>query len=98
MKYEPMKSAPEIISGGFNVTQRLYSVSKKGALTLLATASDCTYEGDQKVTHKVDKTIPRIAIETIRYGNGAWDSITYYKRTSMTHTETSLNPLLFGVF
>jgi|Laugrespbdmm15dd_1035085.scaffolds.fasta_scaffold171845_2 hypothetical protein len=79
MKYEPMKSAPETISGGFNVTQRLFSVSKKGALTLLATASDCTYSGDQKVTYKVDKTIPRIAIQTSRSGNGGWDSTTYYK-------------------
>jgi hypothetical protein len=78
-KYEPMKSAPDTISGGFNMTQRLYSVSKKGALTLLATASDCTYAGDRKVTHKVDKTIPRIAIQTSRSGNGGWDSTTYYK-------------------
>ena len=61
------------------MSQRLYSVSKKGALTLLATASDCTREGDQKVTHKVDKTIPRIAIKTSRFGNGGWESITYYK-------------------
>jgi len=77
-KYEPMKSAPDTISGGFNMTQRLYSVSKKGALTLLATASDCTYAGDRKVVHTVDKTIPRIAIKTSRSGNGGWESITYY--------------------
>jgi len=77
--YLPMNQAPHTISGGFNMSQRLYSVSKKGALTLLATASDCTREGDQKVTHKVDKTIPRIAIKTSRFGNGGWESITYYK-------------------
>jgi len=79
MIYRPMTDAPNTISGGFNVTQRLFSVSKKGALTLLATASDCTNAGDQKITRRVDKTIPRIAIQTCRSGNGAWDSITYYK-------------------
>lgn len=77
--YRPMTEAPDTISGGFNVTQKIYSVSKKGALTLLATASDCTREGDQKIVHAVDKTIPRIAIETSRSGNGGWDSIAYYK-------------------
>jgi len=77
--YLPMNQAPDRISGGFNYSQTLYSVSKKGALTLLAKASDCTYQGDQKVVIAVDKTIPRIAIETARYGNGAWDSIAYYK-------------------
>ena len=77
--YQPMSQAPDTISGGFKYSKVLYSVSKRGALTRLAKADDCTYAGDQKVTHKVDKTIPRIAIETIRYGNGAWDSIAYYK-------------------
>jgi len=77
--YQPMSQAPDRISGGFNMSQTLYSVSKKGALTLLAKASDCTYQGDQKVVIAVDKTIPRIAIETVRYGNGSWDSIAYYK-------------------
>ena len=77
--YRPMTDAPNTISGGFNTTQHLYSVSKKGQRTLIATASDCTHEGDQKIVHVVDKTLPRIAIETIRFGNGAWDSIVYYK-------------------
>jgi hypothetical protein len=77
--YLPMSQAPATISGRFNMSQTLYSVSKKGTLTLLATASDCTYQGDQKVVHAVDKTIPRIAIKTVRYGNGGWDSIAYYK-------------------
>jgi len=77
--YLPMNQAPDRISGGFNYSQRLYSVAKKGALTLLATADPCTHEGDQKVVRKVDKNIPRIAIETVRSGNGSWDSIAYYK-------------------
>jgi hypothetical protein len=77
--YQPMSQAPDTIEGGFNYTQILYSVSKKGKLTRIAGASDCTYAGDQKVSHKVDKTIPRIAIETIRSGNGAWEKTTYYK-------------------
>lgn len=75
----PMSDAPTRISGGFNMSQTLYSVSKKGALTLLATASDCTYSGDQKVVHQVDKRIPRIAIKTVRSGNGGWEKISYYK-------------------
>ena len=74
-----MADAPSRISGGFNVSQTLYSVSKKGVLTLLAKASDCTYNGDQKVTHWVDKTIPRIAIKTVRSGNGGWEKLSYYK-------------------
>jgi hypothetical protein len=74
-----MEEAPSSISGGFNVSKTLYSVSKKGNLTLLATASDCTYQGDQKVTHRVDKTIPRIAIKTVRSGNGGWEKLSYYK-------------------
>lgn len=77
--YLPMSEAPDTISGGFNMAQTLHSVSKKGALTLLATASDCTYQGDQKVVHLVDKTIPRIAVKTVRYGNGGWDKVSYYK-------------------
>jgi hypothetical protein len=77
--YLPMNQAPDRISGGFNYSQTLYSVSKKGKLTKLATADPCTHEGDQKIVHVVDKTIPRIAIETVRYGNGAWDSTSYYK-------------------
>lgn len=79
INYLPMSAAPETISGAFNFAQTLYSVNKKGQLTLLAVASDCTYQGDQKVVHAVDKTIPRIAIKTVRYGNGGWDSIAYYK-------------------
>ena len=74
-----MAEAPSRIGGGFNMSQKVYSVSKKGALTLLATASDCTLQGDQKVTHQVDKTIPRIAIRTVRYGNGGWEKLSYYK-------------------
>jgi hypothetical protein len=74
-----MAQAPDRISGGFNYSQVLYSVSKKGKLTLLATASDCTYSGDRKIVHVVDKSIPRIAVKTMRYGNGAWDSVSYYK-------------------
>ena len=77
--WKPMSDAPATISGGFNVSQTLYSVSKKGKLTRLAHASDCTYAGDEKIVRKVDKTIPRIAIKTVRYGNGGWDSISYYK-------------------
>jgi len=77
--YQPMSQAPDRISGGFNMSQTLYSVSKKGKLTLLATADPCTYSGDQKVVRKVDHSIPRIAIQTVRYGNGSWDSIAYYK-------------------
>jgi len=74
-----MTEAPDTISGGFNFSQALYSVSKKGKLTKLANADACTYAGDQKIVHNVDKTIPRLAIETIRWGNGGWDSISYYK-------------------
>jgi hypothetical protein len=77
--YQPMSQAPNCIRGGFNYSQVLYSVSKKGKLTCIANADACTYVGDQKVMRKVDKTIPRIAIETIWYGNGARDSIAYYK-------------------
>ena len=79
IEYRPMSEAPDRISGSFNVQQTLYSVSKKGALTKIASADDCTHEGDRKIVHVVDKTIPRIAVETIRSGNGAWDSIVYYK-------------------
>jgi hypothetical protein len=79
IEYRPMSEAPDRISGSFNVQQTLYSVSKKGKLTKLFVASDCTYSGDQKVVHNVDKTIPRIAVLTERFGNGAWDSIVYYK-------------------
>ena len=79
IEYRPMSEAPDTISGGFNFSQTLYSVSKKGALTPIAKASDCTFQGDRKVTHHVNKTVPRIAIEKVRYGNGAWDSIAYYK-------------------
>ena len=78
IEYRPMSEAPETITGGFNYSQVLYSVSKKGALTKIAGADDCTHEGDQKIVHVVDKTIPRIAIQTSRSGNGAWDSIVYY--------------------
>ena len=77
--YRPMAEAPKFISGGFNFSQTLYSVSKKGVLTPIATAYDCTWQGDAKDVFKVDKTIPRIAIKTTRYGNGGWDSIAYYK-------------------
>lgn len=77
--YRPMAEAPESISGGFNFSQTLYSVSKKGTLTRIAKADDCTWQGDAKDVFKVDKTIPRIAIETRRLGNGGWDSIVYYK-------------------
>jgi hypothetical protein len=77
--YLPMSEAPNRISGGFNMSQTLYSVSKKGALTRIAGASDCTYEGDQKVVIAVDKTIPRIAIRTVRHGNGGWEKLSYYK-------------------
>ncbi len=77
--YLPMSEAPNHIRGGFNFSQTLYSVSKKGALTLLAKASDCTFEGDKKVVHQVDKTIPRIAIRTSRHGNGGWEKVSYYK-------------------
>lgn len=77
--YRPMAEAPESISGGFNFSQTLYSVSKKGVLTPIATACDCTWQGDAKEVLKVDKTIPRIAIKTTRYGNRGWDSIVYYK-------------------
>jgi len=77
--YLPMSEAPNRISGGFNMSQTLYSVSKKGALTLLAKASDCTYQGDQKVRIAVDKRIPRIAIKTVRHGNGGWEKLSYYK-------------------
>jgi len=76
--YKPMAEAPGTISGAFNFTQTLYSVSKKGQLTQIAHASDCTYQGDQKIIHAVDKTIPRIAIKTSRGGNGGWDKISYY--------------------
>jgi len=80
IEYRPMTDAPNTITGGFNYSQTLYSVSKKGKLTKIASADACTYSGDQKVVHVVDKTIPRIAILTERAGNGAWDSIVYYKR------------------
>jgi len=79
IEYRPMSEAPDRISGSFNVQQTLYSVSKKNKLTKLAIASACTFQGDQKVVHMVNKTIPRIAILTERFGNGAWDSIAYYK-------------------
>ena len=82
INYQPMTNAPETIDGAFNFSQTLYSVSKKGQLTLLAHASDCTYKGDQKIVHLVDKTIPRIAIKTTRHGNGGWESTTYYKVTA----------------
>jgi hypothetical protein len=74
-----MSEAPNRISGGFSMSQTLYSVSKKGALTLVAKASDCTYNGDQKVVIAVDKTIPRIAIRTVRSGNDGWEKLSYYK-------------------
>lgn len=77
--YLPMAQAPDHISGGFQKSQTLYSVSKKGQLTRIASADACTHQGDRKIVHVVDKSIPRIAIETIRYGNGAWDSVSYYK-------------------
>ena len=77
--YLSMNEAPNHVSGGFNVAPTLYSVSKRGVLTLLAEASDCTYQGDQMVTHTVDKRIPRIAIKTVRSGNGGWEQTTYYK-------------------
>jgi len=77
--YNPMSEAPDTISGGFNFSETFYSVSKKGQLTRIAGASDCTYEGDEKVTQMVDKTIPRIAIKTVRHGNGGWEKTTYYK-------------------
>jgi hypothetical protein len=77
--YNPMSEAPDTISGGFNCSETLYSVSKKGQLTRIAGASDCTHQGDQKVVHTVDKTIPRIAIKTVRSGNGGWEKTTYYK-------------------
>ncbi len=77
--YRPMAEAPEFISGGFNMSQTLYSVSKKGVLTRIAKADDCTWQGDEKARFRVDKTIPRIAIETSRLGNGAWSSVVYYK-------------------
>jgi predicted regulator of amino acid metabolism with ACT domain len=74
-----MSEAPNRISGGFNMSQTLYSVSKKGVLTRIAGASDCTYEGDRKVVIAVDKTIPRIAIRTVRHGNDGWEKLSYYK-------------------
>lgn len=77
--WKPMSDAPNRISGGFNVSQTLYSVSKKGKLTRIAGADDCTHQGDQKVVRTVDKTIPRIAIKTVFYGNGGWEKISYYK-------------------
>ena len=85
IEYRPMSEAPNTISGGFNYSQVLYSVSKKGALTKIASADDCTHEGDQKIVHVVDKTIPRIAILTERSGNGAWDSIVYYSQRVHRH-------------
>jgi hypothetical protein len=39
INYLPMTEAPETISGGFNVAQKLYSVSKKGALHPIVSAS-----------------------------------------------------------
>lgn len=79
INYLPMTEAPEKIAGSFNVEETLYSVSKKGELKKLKHAPDCTFAGDEKVSHIVDKTIPRIAIETTRYGNGGYSSICYYK-------------------
>ncbi len=79
IKWAPMEKAPSRISGGFNVSQTLYSVSKKGTLTELATAHDCTWEGDERAVHLVDKTIPRIAIRTVHHGNGGWERMSYYK-------------------
>jgi len=77
--YLPMAQAPDRISGGFQYSQTLYSVSRKGKLTKLASADACTHEGDRKIVHAVDKNVPRIAIQTSRYGNGGWDSMSYYK-------------------
>ena len=81
INYEPMEDAPSTITGGFKYSQTLYSVSKKGKLTKLAHANDCTYAGDPKIVIRVDKTIPRIAIKITRHGNGAWENTTYYKAT-----------------
>lgn len=70
--------APEQVKGGFNRSVSVYTVSKKGKLTLIGTSDQCTLEGDVASIPVNVPNAPRIAIKCCVSGNGGFTSLRLY--------------------
>lgn len=75
---EPRSEAPASVQGTFNLSVEVYTVARKGDMTLVGVAEDCTYEGDAPSRKVQVPQAPRVLIVTHHRGNGGWSAYRLY--------------------
>ena len=72
--------APESVKGGFNTSFEVYSVARKGRLTLIGRSEDATWADDNpSQCVAVPSWAKRVVILFKKYGNGGYASARLYQ-------------------
>lgn len=69
-QFLPRSQAPASVQGGFNRSEAVFTIAKKGGITPVGVSESCTWVGDKPSPEVAVPTAPRVAVLVDTAGNG----------------------------